>query len=320
MIGMMLSTLFWNRVLDVPAQRASQVTAHQVWESPAFLKSQEERNKAFFRHLASPKKETIAPYGETEILPFPREKESGILPIPVQNVLVVAPHPDDEILCCAAHVREHLAKGDTVSVVFVTNGDGKDSQNAENSLNYGEQRKKESLRAARKLGIPERNLFFLGFPDSYLADIEKKKRSRSIFTHLVQTMRSSFLPGTPYTWDGLQRSLKKVLKKSMPTIVYMPGQEDQHPDHRVAARAIRIAMNSLSGIAPEWREYVVHSEAHVCVPQEVDTEKLALIREFRTQRHDRFHAEFLDQFASCEEQFCVSNVHDQVRPVSQAMK
>lgn len=302
----MISTLFWNKVLDVPAQQTPRIKAHQVWESPAFLKLQEERNKEFFKHLVLPKNETIFSAGETEVSPPFAVIEPASLPVLSQNVLVVAPHPDDEILCCAASLREHLAKGDTVSIVFVTNGDGKDDQNAENSLNYGEQRQKESLRAARKLGIPTKNLFFLGFPDSYLADMEKKKRSRSIFTHLVQTMRSSFLPGTPYTWDGLQRSLKKVLKKSTPTIVYMPGQKDQHPDHQVAARAIRIAADSLSDITPEWREYVVHSEDQVCVPQEVDMEKLSLIREFKTQRHDRYHADFLEQFASCKEEFDIS--------------
>lgn len=268
-------------------------SAHKVWESTQQDVSPDPEIRQFYQIIEKQLSQEKAG----------KNVQSDVLVHEPQNILVVAPHPDDEILCCATHLREHLAKGDNVFIVFVTNGDGKDDQNAEDSLNYGEQRKKESLRAAKKLGIPTRNLFFLGFPDRHLADIEEKQSSRSIFTHLVQTMRSSLFPGTPYTWNGLQQSLKKVLQKSTPTIIYMPGQEDQHLDHQVAARAIRVAADSLSDITPEWREYVVHSEEYVCVPQEVDMEKLSLIREFKTQRHDRYHTEFLEQFASCEEKF-----------------
>ncbi len=301
MIGMMISTLFWNNVLDARMPEPPRITSNRVWESSFAPQSKEDRNREFYRQLAHSQEEGI-----NKILPrreLPQIENPSAVPISVpKKVLIVAPHPDDEILCCASTIKKHLLAGDDVSIVIVTNGDGKEEGNSEQSLDYGAERRNESLRAARRLGVSPRKVMFLGFPDGYLAEIEKKGSARSKFTQLIQTMRASLFPGTPYTWSGLQRSLRKVLTKSEATIIYLPNENDTHTDHQVAARATRKAARSLK-ITPEWNEYMVHVEEKSCVVQAVDTEKLSLIREFKTQRHDRFHAEFLDKFASCREQF-----------------
>ena len=36
--------------------------------------------------------------------------------------MVIAVHPDDETLGCGGTILKHLSNGDSVSVVFVTNG------------------------------------------------------------------------------------------------------------------------------------------------------------------------------------------------------
>lgn len=301
MIGMMISTLFWNNVLDARMPEPPRIQSHRVWESSFAPQLKEDRNRKFYKYLARSKEEIAKETLKRRVLPQREVEPKAIISIP-QKVLVVAPHPDDEILCCASTIKNHLLAGDDVSVVVITNGDGKEEGDATQSLDYGTQRKNESLRAARRLGISPRNVMFLGFPDGHLSEIERKGSARSTFTQLIQTMRASFFPGTPYTWTGLQRSLRKVLKKSEATIIYLPDENDTHPDHQVAARAIRKAAQTLK-LTPEWKEYMVHLEEKSCVSQAVDTEKLSLIREFWTQRHDRAHAEFLDGFAACEETF-----------------
>jgi len=301
MIGVMISTLFWNNVLDARMPEPPRIRSHRVWESSINLQFEEDRNRDFYKYLVRPKEEVSQEVLKKRILPQRESISATIVPLP-QKVLIVAPHPDDEILCCANTIKKHLLAGDEVSIVVITNGDGKEEGDSGQSLDYGTQRKNESLRAARRLGVSPRNVMFLGFPDGYLSEIEKKGSARSKFTQLIQTMRASLFPGTPYTWSGLQRSLRKVLTKSEADIVYLPNENDTHSDHQVVARAMRKAARSLK-ITPEWNEYMVHFEEKSCVAQAVDTEKLLLIREFKTQRHDRAHAEFLDKFASCEEIF-----------------
>ncbi len=292
--GLLISTLFWSRVLEVPEKNMPQLPAHKVWEltindfspEPEVMSLQQ----LIHQHLLHEKTQSLP---EVQII-VPVQKP--------QTVLVVAPHPDDEILCCSQTIKNHLRAGDDVTIVVITNGDGKDETNPTESLTYGARRQRESLLASKKLGIPKEKILFLGFPDGHLQDIEQKGQSRSVFTQLFQTMRTSFFPETPYTWNGLQKSLQKVLEQSPPDIVYLPGQEDTHPDHDSTARAIRAAAKT-KGIFPQWNEYVVHFQKKYCTAQAVDTEKLELIRIFRSQRHDSFHSEFMDQFASCEENF-----------------
>jgi LmbE family N-acetylglucosaminyl deacetylase len=271
-------------------------SAHKVWESTQQDISPDPEIRQFYQII---EKQLSQEKARTNV-------QSDALVHEPQNILVVAPHPDDEILCCAQTIQEHLRVGDDVTIVVITNGDGKDETNATESLTYGARRRNESLLAAKKLGIPREKILFLGFPDGHLLDIEQKGSSRSVFTKLVQTMRTSIFPGTPYTWNGLQKSLQKVLEQSQPDIVYLPGQEDTHPDHDVAARAIRVAAKAKE-ISPQWNEYVVHFQEKTCTAQAVDKEKLELIRVFRSQRHDRFHTAFLEQFAFCKEEFNIAS-------------
>ena len=97
------------------------------------------------------------------------------------NVLFVGGHPDDVELGCGGTLSKHLAVGDNVFVLVMTNG--------ENGNHTPD--KKECFTSMKKLGV--KNVFFANIPDGYLQDdyatvnlIEehiKKFKINRVYTH-----------------------------------------------------------------------------------------------------------------------------------------
>lgn len=120
------------------------------------------------------------------------------------KVLVLAPHPDDEALGCAGAIMRHVADGDPVSVVVLTDG----------AFGAGNQweavtttREEESRRAAAVMGygVPE----FWRLPD------------RGLDHH-----------------ESLVEELSRLIARVAPDWVYAPSWWEIHPDHVALSRAI----------------------------------------------------------------------------------
>ncbi|MBS0388735.1 MAG: PIG-L family deacetylase, partial [Proteobacteria bacterium] len=85
-------------------------------------------------------------------------------PRATDRVLVIAPHPDDETLCCGGYLRQAVAAGATVGVVWITAGDSFeiDAIVTERTLRpkgaglekLGVRRISEGHAAADRLGVP----------------------------------------------------------------------------------------------------------------------------------------------------------------------
>ena len=56
---------------------------------------------------------------ENEWIPYHAVQILGTGP-----VLVLAPHPDDEVFGCAGAIMRHIAAGDPVTVLILTDGGG----------------------------------------------------------------------------------------------------------------------------------------------------------------------------------------------------
>jgi len=125
--------------------------------------------------------------------------------LPKGKVLVLAPHPDDEIFGCAGAIIQHIAQGDPVKVIIVTDGSAATNHSDTNSrLDYIEIRKQESRQAAKILGY-----------------------------------------GIPEFWDIVDRTLtydERLIQGLCDSIqtneisqVYAPSLAEIHPDHNVLA-------------------------------------------------------------------------------------
>jgi LmbE family N-acetylglucosaminyl deacetylase len=126
----------------------------------------------------------------------------------MKTILVLSPHPDDESIGCGGTLRRHVLEGATVHVIFLTSGEaGGHGRTAEATRRL---REREARRAMGILGV--RQFEFWRAPDGAL-------RAQAA---LVQRLRAT-------------------LRAVRPQRVYVPHEQEAHPDHRAAARLLRAA-------------------------------------------------------------------------------
>jgi LmbE family N-acetylglucosaminyl deacetylase len=117
--------------------------------------------------------------------------------------LLIAPHPDDEVLGAGGTLRKHVEAGDEVSVVFVTDARPR-GRGAGERDDVAAARRREAEAACDCLGVGGRS--FLGAPDG------------------------RFAPE-----DDLVAGLREAIGRAAPRVVYVPGFEERHRDHLLAA-------------------------------------------------------------------------------------
>ena len=83
---------------------------------------------------------------ESDFIPYHAVRILGNGP-----VLALAPHPDDEVFGCAGAIMRHVAAGDPVTVIIVTDGGGARYDQPDRA-DYVAQRHAESCAAAAVLG------------------------------------------------------------------------------------------------------------------------------------------------------------------------
>ena len=122
-----------------------------------------------------------------------------------QRILVVAPHPDDEIAGCAGTLLHHLAAGDEVCILFVTDGGSSRAL----GLNREEMVRRRHLEAAavvRASGVS--HSIWMGLPEG-------------------NWQPEQFWP----QWQS-------ALAEWQPQMMYVPSRIDFHPEHHQAAYAL----------------------------------------------------------------------------------
>jgi LmbE family N-acetylglucosaminyl deacetylase len=148
------------------------------------------------------------------------------------RLLVLAPHMDDETLACGGTILLHAEKG-AVHCLFATDGAGSPAPLlpwlGEVDAGLAEQRREEAHAAAAILGVPPRNLHFLGLPDSALAG----RRGQ------------------------LEAALAEAVADLRPEFILAPFRYDVHPDHVALNRATRTVLRRLAP-APALLEYFVY--------------------------------------------------------------
>ena len=205
-------------------------------------------------------------------------REMPAFPAPRKNkpYLILAPHCDDETLAVGGFVADATRRGATVSVAFLTNGDGfpaaatRELQTVSVSpgdyVRFAERRQAEANRATRDLGVSPGNVYFLGYPDRGLRPLWEthwQTPYRSFYTgHTRSPYPVSYTPHTVYTGQSLQNDLVRLITVVQPTDVFVTHPADDHPDHSAAASFAQVALRACA-LMP-WAKnvqlhyYIVH--------------------------------------------------------------
>lgn len=190
------------------------------------------------------------------------------------RLLVIAPHPDDEVLITGGLIQKVLSAGGLVRIVYLTSGDGNKVSvirldktiklTSTEYLNLGEKRKNEALGAMRVLGLIERDLIFLGFPDGELDQVLTRNTSDSKVAVQSKTTKAdavpylwAYKPNQKYFADEIENDIKEIVGNFKPTLVVTTNINDKHPDHKAAYELVDKISNETNA---NWLFYsaIVH--------------------------------------------------------------
>lgn len=142
-------------------------------------------------------------------------------PVKTDTILIFSPHPDDETIATGGYIKTATTNNAEVWIVLVTDG---------NKHHLEKARYNEFARVTAALGVPEKNLFYLNYPDG---DLHKQD-------------------------SGLiQRYFKNIIEFVHPNIVFIPSPSDRHPDHKTTGIEAKYVLSKMS-FNPNIYYYLVH--------------------------------------------------------------
>ncbi|MBB5031354.1 PIG-L deacetylase family protein [Prosthecobacter vanneervenii] len=160
------------------------------------------------------------------------------------RVLVFAPHPDDEALGCGGLIQHAVAAGAQVRVIFQTDGDNNPwpqryveqrwSIDDDCRRRWGARRRQEALRSVQTLGLRAEDAIFYGLPDQGLTRLWMQQDARTLDLHVAD------------------------LQNFRPTLLVVPSQDDNHPDHGGSYELVQEARKRAGLTAVRQWDYLIH--------------------------------------------------------------
>ena len=141
---------------------------------------------------------------------------------PRGRVLVIAPHADDEVLGCGGALARHIARGDEVEVVVLTDG-ARGTADGSIDIELVSQRREEAIAGLAILGVSSYEFWEL--PEGHVPDAD--------------------------VLGALTLRLAMRIASTRPDLVYAPWIGEEHADHFQAARLARLglALSAYEGLA-----------------------------------------------------------------------
>ena len=207
------------------------------------------------------------------------------------RVLIVSPHPDDDIIGCAGVIQRALKAGAKVKVVYITCGDN----NPFSIISYddlfsfirnnkmvwlaelivswkdrfialGNTRMQEAINAEKVLGLDEKDLTFLGYPDHgtdqmFLFSWDRTNPySNSLAGHSCVPYEKGVGCDKGFTADNLIEDLKGAIADFKPTKIFVGHPSDVNGDHWASYLYTLASLSDLGNTVPQPKiyPYLIH--------------------------------------------------------------
>ncbi|MBR2715697.1 MAG: PIG-L family deacetylase [Ruminococcus sp.] len=167
-----------------------------------------------------------------------------------KKVMILVPHEDDDINLAGGIIEQYLKYGSDVYVVFATNGDG---DKRYDMSQMGFVRMEEAIKALGMLGVPEKNIIFLGYGDGWdengphiynaCMDIVVKSNSGRTHTYGLET-HYAYSNNQSYTYSHYYDDIKHLLLEFRPDVIFCVDY-DTHPDHRALSMLFEKVMGDI---------------------------------------------------------------------------
>ena len=193
-----------------------------------------------------------------------------------ERILILAPHPDDEVIACAGIIQKALKAGAQVRIVYLTNGDHNEfafivyekriTLRQGEFIHLGKVRQKESIKAMKFLGLSEKDLVFLGYPDYGTFEIfckywHTQKPFRDRLTRISSVpYKDNPSYGTKYYGENILSDLTKQILDYHPDKIFVSHPADVNVDHKTLYLFLQVALSDLEArmTKPEVYPYFVH--------------------------------------------------------------
>src|SRR5947209_2660902 len=132
-------------------------------------------------------------------------------------------------------------------------------------LAMGTMRRQEALAATAALGVPARDVSFLGYPDHGTLAIWRdhwgaRPPDRGRLTRATAVpYATAYRPGAPFKGEEILADLEAILRDFRPTRIFVSHPADRHPDHAALYLFTRVALWDLQGqVAATVHPFLVH--------------------------------------------------------------
>jgi len=207
------------------------------------------------------------------------------------RVLIVSPHPDDDVIGCAGVIQRALNAGARVKVVYVTCGDNNIASVIlyndllsiicrdkilyiadlilywkERFIALGRMRMQEAISAEKVLGMDEKDLLFLGYPDHGTDQMfifnwdHTKPYSSSFGGHSYVPYDKNAYYNKGFTADNIIDDLKGAISDFKPTRIFVAHPSDVNGDHWASYLYVMASLADLGDTVPKPKiyPYLVH--------------------------------------------------------------
>ena len=207
----------------------------------------------------------------------------GVDPIAKADVLIFAARPGDAVVSAYATIRQAVAQGKRVVIVYVTNGDAQTdvaraladlpasaTPTPRHYLDGASVLQELALQAARSsLDLEPEDVIFLAYPDGALHELTAKAPDevvRSPFTAKDGLFDAGITPyriarsgqGVPYSFNAIIHDLNDILVELNPAEIYLPSPASLDV---TGAAAGRLIARSLREVAPREARVFTYLQA-----------------------------------------------------------